>query len=397
MEKNKSFTKLMIGKTVANIGNTIYTIAIISSIFDLTKSALASSLVPVIINGAMVVSGLIIPLIIRYFSLTNILKYSQFFKTFLLFVLAIYFQLNVIKLNVYILYVIIAGISFLDGFSYPVGTALIPFYVKKSDLLYANSIFDSVNQMVNIGSWAIGSTLLLIFSVTNLIWLDVIAFIVSTFILWYLPNIEKKKKTNQNSWKSFLSGWSEIKNNKMIRVVVSMDILENIANTAWVSSIVLVFVKEVLNVTEIWWGYINATFFVGTLIGSIIVIRATDWVNKNKGISIFYGSLFGAVVTLLVTTGWKPLFILICSVFVGIFSQIKNIPQATAIQQKISHEKLASFYAATNVLYMGTFSVALVIMGYISDHVGVSFVFLISSLLLFVVAAIAKIYSNLFD
>lgn len=397
MNKNKAFNKLIIGQMIANIGDTIYTIAIVSSVFTLTNSALAASIVPVIITGSMVLSGLLTPLIVVRVSLSKILQISQLCKTLILAGLAVYLQVAIEHLDLTILYVFIAGIAFLDGCAEPVSTALIPYYVAEYYLIRANSIFSTMLQVVSIGSWAIGSSLLIIFSVTNLVWLDVGLFLLSAIILWLLPQVAKRVEPKKNEWENFIMGWQGIRKRSLVRVVVGMDILETIANTAWVSAIVLVYVKEVLHVSESWWGYINATYFVGAMLGSIIVMRHSDWINQHKSKAVIVGSLFGAMITFLVAPGWNPVFILICSVFVGIFSQIKNIPQATAIQQTIPKDMLAPIYAAMNVLYTGTFALSSVSMGLISESFGVQTVFGVSGTLLFIVAMIAKKKRALFD
>lgn len=89
-----SFIKLLAGQTIANIGDTLYTIAIISSVFAMTHSVFAAAIVPVIITGSMVLSGLLTPLIIVRVSLTQLLKSLQLCKTVFLFGLAIYLQLS---------------------------------------------------------------------------------------------------------------------------------------------------------------------------------------------------------------------------------------------------------------------------------------------------------------
>ena len=39
-----------------------------------------------------------------------------------------------------------------------------------------------------------------------------------------------------------------------------MEVLEGMAAGVWASAIVYVFVKEILNKNEAWWGYINSSF-----------------------------------------------------------------------------------------------------------------------------------------
>lgn len=146
-----------------------------------------------------------------------------------------------------------------------------------------------------------------------------------------------------------------------------------------------------------WWSYINATYFIGAMIGSLIVMRLSKWINKNKSKSIYWSSFIGAIATVIVSISWNPILILVCTIFIGLFSQIKNIPQATAVQQKKSKSKLVAIYASTGVLYTGAFSISILLMGVISDLCGVRIVFVLLGSLLLLVAIIARKKKNLFD
>ncbi len=351
MKNNQKFKKLVVGQILANIGDTIYTVAVVSSIFSLTHSALATSIVPVLITGGTIISGLLVPIITTHFSITGVIKVSQSCKVLILFFLAIYLQYRIAQPNVIIIYLLVAHILF-DGFTDPISMALVPHYVEKELLMKANSLFSTLLQLVSIGSWAIGFSLLIVFTINEIVWLDLLIFIISATIFWFLPKIQIAVNVKKNEKKSaFGFGWHEIRTHEIIKTVVVMDVLESIANTAWVSAIILVFVREVLHVSDNWWGYINATYSFGAMIGSLIVMRLSKWINKNKSKSIYWGSFIGAIATVIVSISWNPILILVCSIFIGLFSQIKNIPQATAVQQKMSKSKLAAIYASTGVLY----------------------------------------------
>lgn len=397
MEKNRAFKKLVIGQMFANIGDIIYTIAVVSSVFTLTNSALAASLAPVIMTVGTVFSGLLTPVLINYATLTDILRKTQLFKTFILIGLAVYLNLKVNNENLFFLYTFIFSISFLDGCAEPISRALIPHYAAKSYLIRANSIFSTMLQIVSIGGWAVGSSLLIIFSIPGLIWINVGIFAIATFAFWYLPKVSTTDNAEGDRWKHLISGWQEIRKQPIIFTIVSMDILESIANTAWISAVVLVFVKDVLHVSENWWGYINATYFLGATLGSMLVFYLNVMVDKNKSKIIVISSVLGGVITLLVALGGNPFLILVYSILIGVFLQVKNIPQATILQQKVDRNKLTSVYAATGILNTATFSLSSLMMGAVADALGVNIVFVLSGILLFVVAFIAKNKRKLLD
>lgn len=189
MKNNQAFKKLVVGQIIANIGDTIYTVAVVSSIFSLTHSALAASIVPVLITGGTIISGLFVPMVTTHFSITGVIKVSQSCKVLILFFLAIYLQYRIAQPNVIIIYLLVAGISFFDGFTDPISMALVPHYVEKELLMKANSLFSTLLQLVSIGSWAIGSSLLIVFTINEIVWLDLLIFIISATIFWFLPKI----------------------------------------------------------------------------------------------------------------------------------------------------------------------------------------------------------------
>ncbi len=397
MRKNKSFIKLLIGQAIANVGDTVYTIAVISSVFTLTKSPMATSFVPVIITASMFLSGLLTPFVTSRFSLNKILRVSQLLKTIFLLVLAFYVQMNNRSINVYVLYLLIAFIAFLDGCAKPVSNALIPHYVSRDDLMKANSIFESVFQAIGIGSWAVGSSLLLIFSISKLIWFDVAVFLIATIFMWLLPQVGKEERQVKNDKEAFSQGWKKISETPLLKVVVSMDILEQIAQTAWIGAIVLVFVKEALHVTENWWGYINAVYFGGAIIGGLICLRFAKKIDSNKAKFIFLGSLAGAITTLAVSISPYAILVVGLSALIGVFEQLKNIPQSTVMQKQIQNDLLAPVYASMSALYTGCYALATMGAGVVSEVIGVRYVFAISGVLLFVVSIIARKHRKLFE
>lgn len=395
MKDKKAFLCLMFGQAVANIGDTIYTVAIISAVFSWTNSAFASAVVPVVVTGAMMLASFLTPLFSMKISLDRMLKWSQIMKTIFLTVLAAYLSYLPKPINLGVIYFLIACIAFLDGCAEPVSMALIPRYIKKDQLIRANSLFSTMLQVVNIGSWAVGASLLIWFSVSELVWIDVGLFLVCSVLFLFLPRaVEKAAK--HSKWQKLKKDWQYVWREPLIRIVVIMDTIEGIANTAWASSIVLVFVSVVLEQPANWWGYINTSYFIGALLGSLIVMKSPAFFDKSKGKAIVGGSFLGGVATLLVVLLPYASFVLLCTFMIGIFFQIKNIPQATIIQQKTSEEKLLSVYAISGVIHMGTFSTAMLVMGKIADLFGVKVVYLCSGILLILVALIGQYKKNLF-
>lgn len=86
MFKNRSFSLLLTGQALADIGDILYIVSVISIIYRLTNSAIATSFVPFIITSCMLISSLLTPIMTTKISLNHLLTISQGFKTAVLWV-----------------------------------------------------------------------------------------------------------------------------------------------------------------------------------------------------------------------------------------------------------------------------------------------------------------------
>lgn len=391
----KQFNKLLISQLFFSLGNTVYTVSIISSVLTSTHSVLATSIMPLAMTLGTVLCGLVTPMLVARYRMIKVLKVTQFLGIILFIMLSMSLQFG--EMTILALSIWVCLFSLLTSFMYPLSVALIPALVEKEYLIKANSLYNTMGQLVNILSWLVGASLVVLFQQTTLLMIDTLLFIMSFLCLIgiYANRVDDNKKTT-NLWKEFKKGWFVIRDEPLVKVVLLMDSLESIANTAWVSSIVLVYVTDFLHKGDQWWGYINATFFLGSMMGSLLVMKNETTINQQKARFIFFGSLMGSVITFLFAIIPLPIVSLILSIGVGFFSQMKNIPQVTVIQQKISSEKIASVYSASSVLCSLIFSLSLILSSIVSDNLGVNMVFIISSLCLLVVTYITKKYVKYF-
>lgn len=176
MFKNRSFSLLLTGQSLADIGDILYIVSVISIIYRLTNSAIATSFVPFIITTCMLISSLLTPLITAKISLNQLLTISQGVKTAVILGLALYVQWVGDQPMIVLVFLLIAMVAFLDGCANPIRQSLLPHYVEERDLLRANSIAETVIQSIQVGSWFVGSSLLLLFTPSRLIWGVVVLF-----------------------------------------------------------------------------------------------------------------------------------------------------------------------------------------------------------------------------
>ncbi|WP_317851444.1 hypothetical protein [Neobacillus bataviensis] len=148
MKRNRDFLFLMVGQSLANVGDVLYVVAVISFIFGITKSAAASAIVPFTITFAMFISSILTPILIGRVNLKKLLVGSQIGKTIILFGLSAFMMSGLALTNYYFVFFMIAGIALLDGCANPIRQTLIPYYVEKEHLIKANGIAETITQSI---------------------------------------------------------------------------------------------------------------------------------------------------------------------------------------------------------------------------------------------------------
>ena len=68
-------------------------------------------------------------------------------------------------------------------------------------------------------------------------------------------------------------GWKYSFSNKSIRNILILDMLTAFAGAVWISAILYVYVDEVLEKNKAWWGYINAFYSGGFIIGGYLFAK----------------------------------------------------------------------------------------------------------------------------
>ncbi|WP_165976425.1 MFS transporter [Bacillus salipaludis] len=395
--KNKSFSLLATGQSLANAGDVFYILALISVVYHITESMFYVSLVPLTNMISGTISGILAPLIIDKYKLKRILVYSQFCKTLILLMITLFNLYLISNQTIYIIYILVFFISFLDGWASPASSALLPILVPTDKLTKANSLLSSLNQFIQLAGWAIGGILAAFLHSVGLFWLTLWLYVLSTIMLALIDDsMEMKDPTQKNKNKILImiEGWRIIVKNKTLLTVHLLIFCESIANTVWISAILYPYIQQRLKVGTEWWGYINTSLLLGFLIAGIYGLRYSDFVyNKLRSI-IILGSFIVFVTTFLFGLNTVPWVSLILIGLYGSFQEIKNISIHTLIQGIVSDRLLAKVYAAESAIIMLTFGISTVLMGVLGDKYNIIVVYLVSSLFLCISFIIVFVFKD---
>ncbi|MGE5703281.1 MAG: MFS transporter, partial [Clostridia bacterium] len=340
---------------------------------------------------AQFTSGVLAPLILDRYRLQTIMQTSQASQTILLLTLTIITTLTSEHVPLYGLYGFILLIAFLDGWTVPARNAMIPRLVDHEQLLRANGLISTVDQSVQMIGWALGGILVAWLGANTILWLTVGMFLLSTVALFYIRLRPYHHEQNDHSiriWDSLKEGWTCLWKVPQLRVLTMMDVLEGIAAAVWMAAILLVFVNEVLHKGEEWWGYINASYLIGTIVGGVTVLAAAKKLEQRLVLPIVGGMFLSGIFILLFVTIHIPVWSLFISALFGPIYQLQAIVKQTVYQRVVDSRLLPKVLSAQAAVAYVTFGLSAIGLSSISDQFGVQSTYYVSAGLTFIGTAI---------
>ena len=390
---SNSFIKLLVSQLFANLADIFFRVTIIANIYIISKSVIATSLVPILIGISSFVASLLVPLVTKRLALNRVLSLSQFGKTILLAILVGMFTVmqSVAPLGTYLF---VVAISILDGFAAPVSYAIVPRYA--TDLGKANSALSMSGEAVQLVGWGLGGLLFATIGLLPTTFIILILYIISSFLMLFLPNAEVEVLDSETNLEILLKGWKLVARDPRLRLFVSANLLEIFSNTIWVSSIILVFVTELLNETESYWGYSNTAYSIGIIISGLIAFRLSEKFLAVKWESILFSLIAMAIVTLTILFFPNAQMFLLFSALVGMLSQLKEVPESVFLQETVEENHLVNVYSVLEVISTLAFSVFVLLMSYITESFGISISFWLSAICLMIEAILIYIRRDYF-
>ena len=390
---SNSFIKLLVSQLFANLADIFFRVTIIANIYIISKSVIATSLVPILIGISSFVASLLVPLVTKRIALNRVLSLSQFGKTILLAILVGMFTVmqSVAPL---VIYLFVVAISILDGFAAPVSYAIVPRYA--TDLGKANSALSMSGEAGQLVGWGLGGLLFATIGLLPTTFIILILYIISSFLMLFLPNAEVEVLESETNLEILLKGWKLVARDPRLRLFVSANLFEIFSNTIWVSSIILVFVTELLNETESYWGYSNTAYSIGIIISGLIAFRLSEKFLAAKWGSILFPLVAMAIVTLTILFFPNAQMFLVFSALVGMLSQLKEVPESVFLQETVEENNLVNVYSVLEVISTLAFSVFVLLMSYITESFGISISFWISAICLVIEAILIYIRRDYF-
>jgi MFS family permease len=386
MKSRASFAFLWVGQSLTLFGDVFFIVALITMLYHHTGSVTYTAMVPIVKVSSQFISGVVAPLVIERFRLQRILVFAMLGQTILFLFMTLFCLFWLTPATLSLVFLFVAAVSFLEAWVAPARNSMVPRLVPEDRLVKANGYLATTDQTVQFVGWAVGGTVVAFIGAEQALWLTFGLYILSLTCMCFVrdrtePVQSERTKANGSKWDSIREGWVTIGEIGSLRTVMMMEVVEGIANGAWMGAILLLYAKDILHRGEEWWGFINAAFLGGSILGGLLVLTFSHWMERRLGSSILLGALLFGVFTLAFGYTSLPWLALVLCVLMGPAGQAKDIAKRTLFQQNVDNERLPKVFSAHGTVLYSTFGLSAFIMAPIADHFGVQMAFVVSAVL----------------
>ncbi len=358
--KNKNFVIVVIGQIISLFGNAIQRFSMSLYILDVTGSAVTFSRILAISTIPYILCAPIAGLLADTINRKKIMSYLDFLSAGLMIIY------SVILMNGKDNTIIVTSVMFILSIIYtlynPAVTACIPQIVEKENLATANGIIQQVGAIVNLLGPIIAGLLYSFVEIKVIVILNAVSFLISAILEMFLniPDLEQKEKFRNpisKSLREMKKSFKYLKEKKKIvlGIIVSYA-LTNIFVVPILSIISPYFIKIELNMSSAIYGFVEAIFVLGIIIGGALITFKPKLFKIKKMHKTMYPMVMAIIIMGISTyLNTENKFLILGLYSLGGFGimlslALSNIISLTYIQQEIKEEMLGKVSAFSTAI-----------------------------------------------
>lgn len=282
---NRNYGLLFMGRLVSQIGDGVHYFAVVWLVLDITKSGT--------VLGALLIAAAIPRIALTPFSgvladiwnRKKIVVLMDFVRGALLLVTAVIYALD--RLTLPVIFIVTILLSLCGALFSPAILATIPGLVKREDLTRANSRDIFSNSATGIIGPIIGAFLLSGFGYLGIFIINGVSFIISAISEMFIQfPVQTRTGENAAGSKAFVhnmkDGFHYLWHKKGLQVLLGVGFLLFFLFYPLFSVVFPYFSKEILKMTPEFFGFAQASFPLGMLLGAVFSSRIANRFTKVR-------------------------------------------------------------------------------------------------------------------
>ena len=281
---------------------------------------------------------------------------------------------------VWIIYVFAFIESTVSQFFIPAKTAIIPQLVPERDLLTANSLNSTSQELTRLVGPFLGGLLLGLWGLNSVVIVDSCSFLLSATLISLImlsrspASIEKQEVTISAGagiakvWHEWRDGLRLVKHE---RLVAAIFIVVGVAmiGEGLIEVLLTGYVKNVLHGNALVLGWLMSAQAVGGIAGSLLVVRLSKRFSPALLIP-FCGLIFGGIVAVMALVPFLivvlPLIVIAGAAAIGFF-----VSQITLLQSNVANEYQGRIFGAFSALQAIAMLIGMGLASGLGDKVGI--------------------------
>jgi len=391
--ENVNFRLLWMAQIISGVGDVLYTVGVMVTVFQRTGSALQTTGVLVASYLPAFIIGPLAGVVVDRRSRRVVMMICDLLRALLVGILLIAIRDNAFSL--WLVYLIVGGLSVAGSFYRPARMAIIPTLVKKENLVQANSILIGTLQGTLAFGYMTGGLLALHLSFEVFVLIDLLTFLVAALLVYFISEQEKNQtppeteKNYRNLLQSFRGGIRYLKTNPLAKSLVYLEWMEHIPHGIWTSALMLVFVQQALNGEANDWGYQTGTYYGGEFVGAFFAGIIARRLASVPGWVIIGNVLFTAIFTTIYALSPNSAFALIVCFFFGPPNSIRDITEDTLLQSTVDQSMMGRVYALRDTIAGVLFMLSGLLFAWLADHISIRYIYIAGGVLYLLTALFA--------
>ncbi len=358
---NKNY--LLTGRLISALGDSIYSVAIMWYIFDVTKDAFITSVTSAIIFTPGILSAFAGP-VIDHFNRKKMMLIAQIMQLFIMIFIAVMFYLNLMPISVLLFSLFILGlIEVVEGNA---ESALSPLVMEEDELIGYNSFVSTGSTIIGVIAKLITVWLVMKAGIESVYFLNAVTFFLAVLFFSKIKynHINNGVFNTEIYRTSIAEGWKYFVGNKLFLFTLPA----MIANFTGSMTNAILPAFTYSRGGDYAYGYYLTASVVFALIGSLITPKFKDVdINKILMISPLVSGVC-MILTAVVPNYYVSIF------FYGLMTlpiMVLNISMFTYIQKMVDNKVLARVGTIMNALCMVAMPVGSLLGGVVAKQFGV--------------------------